>query len=496
MGSWFGEVACLIAGALLTLSFAPFEIFPLAILAPAILLAAWLTASTARAFLRGLIFGMGFFGTGVSWVFISMHDFGNVPIWLSVIITMGFVLILALFPATNGYVFNRYFPKTSPAKIICVFPATWVLFEWIRSWIFTGFPWLFLGYSQMDSPLKGYAPFMSVYAVSLAVAVSSALLLSAILSFKREQAKNAYFYLFGLALIWALGGSLSFLSFTKSDGKPFQVSLVQGNVPQELKWVPEHLQPTLDLYQHLTEQHWDSKIIIWPEAAVPITLQDAQDYLAGITTQATKHDAAVITGIFIKSPQSHEYYNSVITLGKGSGLYIKQHLLPFGEFTPIKRYIGKLLDFFQIPMSDVSPGDGKLFPIIVNGIKISTFLCYEIAFPEEVLRHDGNIGIILTATNDAWFGHSIAQVQHLEMARMRSLELGRPGLFVGNSGLTAFITPTGKIQSAAQPFEQTVLTDIVQPTQGHTPWQRFGMDPILLILIILLFFGWKQCRPK
>lgn len=486
MNSGLGELLCLLAGALLTLSFSPFEIFPIAILAPAMLLATWLNVTAKRAFWRGLIFGIGFFATGVSWVFISIHDYGNAPAWLAAIITISFILILALFPALNGYLLNRFFKNSHPAKILCAFPAIWVLLEWIRSWIFSGFPWLLLGDSQIDSPLNGYAPFLSVYGVSLTVVLSSALLLSAIASFIRGRAKSGYFYLLGLAFIWVLGTLLSFISFTKPDGKPIQVSLIQGNVPQELKWVPEHVQPTLDLYQKLTAKHWDSKIIIWPEAAIPLSLQEAEDYLSTITKEAIRHHSTVITGIFIKAPTTRNYYNSVITLGEGSGLYIKHLLVPFGEFTPMKRYLGKLLDFFAIPMSDVTSSNSNLAPININGIKIATFLCYEIAFPEEVLRQDGTMGLLLTATNDAWFGHSIAQAQHLEMARMRSLETGRPGLFVGNSGITAFITPTGKIQSAAPPYELAVLTDTIQPTQGKTPWQRFGMDPILLILIIMV----------
>lgn len=486
-----GSILSFIAGALLTFAFAPFKIFPLAILSPALLLACWLNVSPIRAFWRGYFFGIGLFATGVYWVFISIHTFGNAPAWLATVITIGFVFILALFPAINGYVLNRFFINNK-TKIIYIFPVLWVFFEWIRSWIFSGFPWLFLGYSQINSPLKGYAPFLSVYAVSLAVVLTSALVVMIFLGLKEKNKKLIYFSVIGIILIWALGAILNLISWTKPVGKPVQISLVQGNIPQELKWVPDHVKPTLKLYQTLTEQHWDSKIIIWPEAAVPIPFQDAKDYLNHIASQALKHHTTVITGIFIKAPVNNDYYNSVVALGQGFGIYLKQRLVPFGEFTPMKVYLGKLLNFFDIPMSDVASGGGKPQPLIIGDIKIGVFICYEIAFPEQVRYQDGDIGMLLTVSNDAWFGHSIAQAQHLEMAQMRALELGRPILFVSNNGMTAFIDPSGKIHSEAPPFEQVVLTASMQPMQGKTPWQRYGMDPILLILIIGLILGWKR----
>jgi len=492
--AWLGELFSLLAGAALTLAFAPFSIFPLAVLSPAVLLAAWLPVSAKRAFWRGLLFGIGFFGTGISWVYVSIHDFGNLPVWLASLITFLFILILALFPAFQGYLFNRFFPVSNPIKIACAFPALWVLLEWVRSWFLSGFPWLFLGYSQIDTPLNGYAPLLGVYAISLAVLVSSGLLVNAVIAFRKQQAQKAYFYLLGMAFIWVLGGVLNFILWTTPNGKPLQASLIQGNVAQELKWVPEHIQPTLDLYQKLTAQHWDSSLIIWPEAAIPITLQDAEQYMINMSKEASKHHTTLITGIPVKAT-AESYYNAVIAVGNGSGIYAKQHLVPFGEFTPLKKYIGKLLDFFEIPMSDMIPPSEKIIPFLTaNHIKITPFVCYEIAFPE--LQDTSQSGLLLIVTNDAWFGRSIAQAQHLEIARMRSIETGRPSLFVSNSGITAFITPTGKIQSAAPPYVEFVLTDTIQPMQGKTPWQRFHMDPLLLGLIILLIVSWKKRHAK
>jgi apolipoprotein N-acyltransferase len=493
--SWLGEACSLFAGILLTLAFAPFEIYPLAILSPALLVAMWLKISPQRAFWRGFLFGIGFFGTGVNWIFISVHNYGNASMGLAGSITFAFILILSLFPALNGYLVNRFFTQPNRGKIICAFPTIWVLLEWLRGWVFSGFPWLFVGYSQIDSPLKGYAPLFSVYGVSLAVLLSSALLVNAILSYLHKRVKEAYLDLFALTFIWIIGTLLTFINWTVPDGKPIQVSLIQGNIPQEIKWNAEHAQATLNLYQKLTEQHWDSKIIIWPEAAIPLSLQDAADYLTTLANKAIAHHTAIITGIPIKA-NDQDYYNAVISLGQGSGLYIKQHLVPFGEFTPLKPLFGKLLDFFEIPMSDMISINNQAGPFIVNDIKIASFICYEIGFPEQVLMNNYASGILLTVNNDAWFGHSIALSQHLEMARMRAVELGRPILFVSNTGITAFITPSGKIQSAAPIDVEYALTDFVQPMKGRTPWQRFHMDPILLMLAATLFFGWVRSARR
>jgi apolipoprotein N-acyltransferase len=490
-----GDAFALFSGAALTLAFAPFSIFPLAIISPAVLLCLWLNVTPRRAMLRGFLYGLGLFGTGVSWVFISIHTYGDAPIWLATLITCGFVAMLALFPALNGYLFNALFPKNTTTKQLCAFPALWVLFEWIRSWIFTGFPWLFLGYSQINSPLKGYAPLFSVYGVSLAVLLTSALLVNIFYNDRKYLFRN----LILIIGIWFISFGSSLIPWTKPTGQPLKISLIQGNIPQNLKWTWEELTPTLQSYQQMTEKNWASNIIIWPEAAVPIPLHDALDYLRTLHLEAKKHNTALITGIPIENQQKNGYYNAVLTIGNGFGFYFKQHLVPFGEFTPLPKFIGRFLDQFHIPLPNTVANTTQPGPILAHGLKIATFICYEIAFPELVLNDDGKIDMLLTVSNDAWFGRSIALAQHLEMAQMRSLEMGRPAAFVSNTGITAFILPDGKIQSRA-PIEQAyVLTDMVQKTTGKTPWQYIGIDPILIILASLLMtaaIAQKKQRKK
>jgi apolipoprotein N-acyltransferase len=475
----------LLAGMLLTLAFAPFGIFPLGILSPALLLYTLLNATRERAFWRGFLFGLGFFATGVYWIFISIHTFGNIPAIIAFFITAGFIAILALFPAFTASLFHRFYSQKKSLRMLLGFPVIWVILEWIRSWLFSGFPWLFVGYTQMDSPLKGYAPILSVYGVSLLTIFSSALLVYLFLQFKKSHYRQMYFGLLTLALVWTVGGVLSLKTWTKPVGTPIQISLVQGNIAQELKWSYDQIQPTMEKYVAMTRAHWDSKIVIWPESSIPLPLQNASDFFEALGEEAFKHQSTLIFGVPVRA-RPNEYYNGVLAYGMGKGIYFKKRLVPFGEFIPMKEVFGKVLNFMNVPMSDFIPGTEDFAPITIDNIKIATFICYEITYPEQVLSYDGNINLILTVSNDAWFGKSIAQAQHLEMARMRALEMGRPVISVSNNGITAFIFANGKVQSAAPPYQDYVLTDTVQPMQGETPWEKMGMDVVLVLMMVMI----------
>lgn len=492
-----GDGLAIIAGMLLTLAFAPFDITPLGILSPALLLALWLQVTPRRAFFRGWLFGLGLFSTGVYWVYISIHTYGEATILLSSVITVGLINILALFPAVTGWILNRYFPVNNDTKILCAFPVIWAFFEWLRSWLFTGFPWLSLGYSQVHAPLKGYAAIFSVHGITLLMLISAGLFLNALFYLKpKKNVGVAYQHLFTLVLIWVVGAALSFVNWTKPVGEPIQVSLVQGNIPQEVKWSPEQLLPTLKIYQDLTSEHWDSKIIIWPEGAIPIPLQSAQEFLEVMNSTAKSYKTTIVTGIPVKAPGVDGYYNAVIATGTGDGMYMKRRLVPFGEYIPFENILHNVLTSLNIPMSDFITSRRTFPPFLINGVRMSVFICYEIAFPEQVMDKDPNIGMTLTVSNDAWFGHSIAQAQHLQIAEMRALELGRPVLFVSNNGITAIINPKGRVQSSIPPYETAVLTDKVQPYQGLTPWQQVGLDPWFIGLILLLIIAARARKAK
>jgi len=490
-----GDVLALIAGALMTLSFAPFRIEPLAIIALALLGALWLPVSKNLAAKRGWLFGLGLFGTGVYWVYISIHDYGNVYPIPSLFLTLLFIAVLALFPAMVGYLLNRYFSKNDNIKLTLAFPALWVSFEWIRSWIFTGFPWLIVGYSQIHSPLKGFAPIFGVFSVSLAVLYSSVFLIKGIRSIHAKKYRVAYMQFMLLIALWTVGGLLTLKSWTKPFGPPIKVSLVQGNIPEQLKWTSDMIQPTLDTYRKLSAPYWKSDIVIWPESAIPITLEDASDFVNEMDAIAKKNHTTFITGIPVS--EDSRYYNAVIALGDGHGFYLKHRLVPFGEYIPFRKVFHLAFDILHVPMTDFSADKNPAQPIEAGKLKLLTFICYEIAFPEQVNFYNKDINLLLTVNNDAWFNHSTALSQHLEMAAMRALEVGRPVLFVSNSGITAIIDAKGNIQSEAEPFVQTVLTDKIQPTEGRTPWQYLKMDPVLFIIVYLLAkAAWQQRTQK
>ncbi len=489
-----GNALATLTGILLTLAFAPYHFYPLAIFLPTVMYGLWQFLSAKQAFWRGWWFGIGFFGFGIYWIFISIHTYGNASIYLSALFTGGLIAILAIFTGLTGFLLNRYFQYSTDTRLFCAFPAIWVFLEWVRSWIFTGFPWLLLGNSQIYSPLRGYAIF-GVYFVSWVVLLSASILFKIFSQARQKQFRSCFLALFILIVIWIIGAGLNLVQWTHPQGAPIKVSLVQGNIPQEMKWSPDTIQSTLETYRKLSEPHWDSKLIIWPEAAITVPMQRVQDYLDQMNDIAKNHDANLITGIPVETVTGNSYYNAVIMLGKNKGYYIKERLVPFGEYVPFSGALQKLLDVLNIPMSNfVPPTNFNTPPMQIDDIKISTFICYEIAFPQLVRTPDENISLLLTVSDDAWFGRSIAQAQHLEIAQMRALEMGRPVLFVSNNGLTAIINAKGNIQSIAPPFQEYVLTDTVQPMRGKTPWQRVGMDPILLILIFSILIAIRQNR--
>lgn len=485
----------LLLGSSLALAFAPYDIFPLAVVAPAGLFALWLNASAKKAFWLGLIFGCGFFGVGIYWVFISIHLFGDVPNAMAGLITVALILYMSLFPAAAGYLTNRYFPTNNTSKLVLAFPAIWVITEWVRGWLFTGFPWLLIGYSQTNSPLKGLAPILSVYGVSLALVVTSALIVNAILNFRKSNYRPAYFSLLAVTFIWTFSAALNLITWTQPEGKSLSVSLVQGNIPQSLKWSPGHLQLSIDRYLQLTEPLWGKdKIIIWPEAAIPLPLPEAGKLINDLDSRAKMTGSHLILGIPIQSDNGVDYFNSVVTLGEEQNVYLKRLLVPFGEYVPFANIFSGIFNFMNVPISNLQPGKRDQKPLMVGNVKVLTSICYEIAFPEMIRTRDKTIGFLLTVTNDAWFGKSSAQAQHLQMAAMRAIELMRPVVFVSNDGITAIIGPDGKIDSAAPAHETYVLNGNVQPRSGITPWMLNGMDPLLFILICFLAIAYKAAR--
>lgn len=478
---WQGDALAFAAGAALPLSFAPFDTGFLAPLTVAVLFLVWVDARTGRAAWRGWLFGLGMFGFGVSWVHESFR-FSHVALPLAVVLTALFVLVLALFPALLGYLVARFSTGGERLRLLALFPAGWVVAEWVRGWFLTGFPWLQLGYSQLGWPLAGLAPVVGVYGVSWAVALSAGLLLTALTQGGRGRWRYGLF----LILLWGGAWLVGHIQWTEVSGPPTKVALIQGNVPQDVKWLAEWRRPTLDLYLDLTRRHWDADLVVWPETAMPAFYHAARGFLDDLAREADRNATDLLIGLPVADRADGRYFNSAIALGDVEGVYRKRHLVPFGEYLPFKPVLGGVVDFLQIPMSDFSPGP-RVQPLLeVAGHKVGMSICYEDAFGEEVIEALPEATLLVNLSNDAWFGDSVAPAQHLQMARMRALETGRYLLRATNTGISAIIGPDGEVLARSPQFEVHALAGEVKPMAGVTPYARLGNLPVVLGILALL----------
>jgi apolipoprotein N-acyltransferase len=470
----------LLGGALLPLAFAPFGWAYLAILSLLLLFRSWLDATPARAFLRGYLFGLGQYGFGVSWIYVSLHDYGGADGVTATGLTALFVMFLALYPALAGFLARRFSPSASPAvSLLLVFPSIWVLVEWFRGWFLSGFPWLQVGYSHITTPLGAIGPLAGVYGVSLAVAALSGLFLYAFYG-------RRYRAILAMVGIFAVCAGLGRIQWTQPAGAPFKASLLQGNVPQNVKWQPEFQQATLDLYTEMTRKHWDSRLIIWPETAVPAFYHQVKDtYFAKLQGEAEQNDSDLLIGIPVLELPTDNYYNALVGLGSHSGAYFKRHLVPFGEFLPLRPVLGFVLDLLEIPLSDFSRGAEGQEPLVAAGYPLAATICYEDIFGQESLTDLPRAAYLVNVTNDAWFGDSIAPHQHLQMAQMRARETGRYMLRATNTGVTAVISPDGTIVKQAPLFQKAAITAEIVPMQGATGYVRFGDRPVIIALFAM-----------
>ncbi|HEV2614057.1 MAG TPA: apolipoprotein N-acyltransferase [Gammaproteobacteria bacterium] len=463
-----------IAGAILPMAFAPVGFEGLAILSPVVLLFLLDNISPKQALLRGLVYGLGFFGFGAYWIYISIDTYGNTNFIIAGIITAGFIGILAMFPAVMCYVYKKYI------NAFFGFACLWVIFEWIRSWFFTGFPWLLLGQSQTNNLfLKGYAPIVGVYGLSFLTVFTASLFYN--------LCKNNKKILSGIlfVLIWSAGYCLNYIQWTHPISEPFPITLIQGNIPEMTKWDPHQAYKSLKTYEALSAQHLDSKMIIWPEAAITMLNVDAKPFLEDLNKTAEQHKTAIITGIPIY--KNNKYYNGAIVVGDGHGEYLKRHLVPFGEYVPLEKYLRGLIGFFNLPMSSFTPGPQVQHLLSVQGMSVAPFICYEIAY-SHLLRTDlPRAEILVTMSNDSWFDQSEALAQHRQIAQLSAEMTQRYMLVATNSGKTAVIDPFGNIVASAPENQPAFITSSVQAMGGTTPWITFGNWPILILMLIGLF---------
>ena len=489
---WKGLIA-LSAGAIMVPGFAPFGWFPLPLLALAVLAVLLSGAGRRDAFLLGWLFGIGQFGAGISWVYVSIYLYGDAGLALSLAVMLLFVLFLALYPALMALGIAGMRTGSVGAFYLVAFPAAWTLSEWVRSWLFTGFPWLNLGYSQIDSPLAGYAALLGVYGVGWLTALSAGLL-----AWWFSVGRRARFTApAGLVLLWVSGFALTHYHWTEATGEPLLATLVQGNIPQELKWQPEQQRATMDRYTELSREHFDSDIIVWPETAIPAFYDQVEDdFLAPLRQELARHDVSLVTGIPVLERTHWNYYNSVISLDQPGRFYYKVHLVPFGEYLPLRDWLAGVLGFLPVPQADFTAGSLQQPLLEVAGYPVGTSICYEIAFGEQLIHALPAAAFLINVSNDAWFGDSLAPHQHLEMARMRARETERYLLRATNTGISALIDADGRLLVRSRQFETQALTGEVQPRSGATPYVRWGNRPVVLLCLGLLLLVWRDSARR
>ena len=494
---WLGNSLSLVAGALITLTLAPFDLWPLTLVSCIILYLGLSTLSPRQATLRAWCFGFGLFASGTSWVYVSIHDYGAAPAPLAFFLTIAFVAGLALLLALFGWLWARFFRQNNHSiSNAFAFAALWVAIEAFRGWFLTGFPWLYIGYSQLQGPLAGLAPLGGVWLISFALALSSVLLISLVKSQQWPARISA-----GLLLIaiWSLGLTLQSKQWTEPSGQALSVTAIQGNIEQNLKWDPAQIEAQLLLYQSLTLNAAPSDLVIWPETAVPVLKEQALGYLGSMNRLMSQRESALITGLPLRQRDSYgdlRYYNAITTLGDSQGEYRKQKLVPFGEYVPLQDVLRGVIAFFDLPMSDFARGPSQQAPLEAKGYKIAPYICYEVVYPEFATELAAQSDILLTISNDTWFGTSIGPMQHLQMAQMRALEAGRWMIRATNNGVSALIDAKGKITATVPQFQQAVLTGTVIPMQGLTPYLRWQSWPLILLCALSLLLAVLQRKRQ
>ena len=482
------------AGAVLPLAFAPFGQFWIAPLSYAALLYLWRDAAPWRAARIGFVYGCGGFGFGTYWTYIAVRIIGGAPVPVAVFLTGGLIAICAAFIALAGYVGARWFRARGAVAWLGVLPALFVLTEWMRGWMFSGFGWLSAGYSQTDSWLMGFAPLAGVHAMGYAVLLTAGAVVTLAIGTHRERAVAVVVAL----AVWAGGFAARQHEFTQAKERAVSVALVQGAIAQDMKWKPEQLQGTLALYGGLTEQSAGTDLIIWPEAAIPTLIEYVPNYLASLRKTVAKSGSTVVLGILRLPPgaseSSESFQNIVVALTDPVQTYVKRHLVPFGEYFPVPGFIRDWMRYMNLPTGDAVEGARDQPPLDAAGERVAITICYEDVFGSEQLHYLPDATLLVNVTNDAWFGNSIAPHQHLQIARVRAAEAGRYLLRAANTGVTAVVDPHGHVLSTVPQFEAGVLKHTVRGYTGATPYARVGNYAVLALIVLVLVAGYAAKR--
>ncbi len=479
---WFASVwvllVAVLAGASIPLAFAPIGHAWIAVVSPALLFVVLARAPRRLGLWAAYLYGVSYFGAGGHWIYVSVGQFGGGPL-VAIIFCVVLALAFGLLIWAVARLWYWFRPSSETLGLMVTLPVCWMVVEWVRSWLFTGTTWLQLGYSQTDTWLAGLAPVFGAFGLSLLLSILAGVLAWAMLAQARKPAAIAAAAV-GAAL---LAGALLARDWTEPAGEPVQVALLQGNVPQDEKWLPQNREPILERYRRLNSRFWGADVIIWPETAIPAFFhQVSADYLAPLALEAEDRGTDMLVGVPAWDRDSGRVFNSVVSLGAEVDFYHKRHLVPFGEYVPFRAALGGMLDVFGAPVSDFSPG-WEANTLRLGGFDMAVFICYEITFPNQVREFLPQAQVLVNVSNDAWFGGSVGPHQHFQKARMRALEMGRPLLRSTNTGITAAVDQRGVVIDRVPQFTVDALLVEVTPHTGMTPYARWGDWPVLLLVL-------------
>lgn len=478
MPTWVSLLLAPLSGAVFCLGLAPFDLWPLTGVSIAVLF--WLLTGTSRPVLVAWLYGVGKFGAGASWIYVSINVYGNAPPPLALFLVVLFVALVSfLFCLPIGYLYGRLRSQTAVGgSEALLFVGCWGLLAWVSTWLLTGFPWLFAANGLLHTPMSGWLPVLGVLGTSLLFALSAVALVMLVL-----QSSRRLLWAGVSALPWLLGLLLGQVAWVE-PGPRQTVALVQGNIDQAVKWREDQRLPNLERHLSLSAEHWDSDLLVWPEAAITMYPQQAQRVLEQLARQADASDTAFVFGIpgVERDGDAYTFYNLAMGVGEARGRFAKHHLVPFGEYVPLQSVLRGLIDFFDLPMSSSSPGARNQPNIRTQFGELAMAICYEVAYAGSLRGHAATAALLVTLSNDSWFGTSIGPLQHMQIAQTRAAENGRYLVRATNNGVTAIVDHRGHIVSQLPQFEPGVLRGEVQVMQGRTPFSYTGAIPFLVLL--------------
>lgn len=493
--NWNRETLAFALGCLSVAAFAPFGIHPVIVVALAVLFWCWHEQSPLRCARIGFAYGFGLFIVGISWLYISVRNFGHAPAALAIAVVIAVAAAQAAIIAAAGYL-QALATNLHALRYLLLIPSLWVMSEWVRGWLFTGFPWLYVGHSQSDTWLAGWVPYLGALGASFALCLCAGAL--ALLALERSNAAPGRLLALVFALLpWAGGAALASAEWVRELPNPVSAALIQADVSMGDKFDSQSANRTLKFFIETSAEAYRSDLVIWPETA--LAYSDEQLSAINFWERLKTHPAHFIVGVLDYQSDAGDaeptVYNSVFGIGEEVQVYRKSHLVPFGEYVPFRNLLRWTSGFVQLP-GDMTPYDAPQGPLDIAGQKVGVTVCYETAFSDEVLKSLPEATMLVNVSEDAWFGSGIAPYQQLQIARMRSLETGRPLLRAANQGVSAAIDHRGQIIASLAQRDGKVLDVQIRPVEGMTPFTRIGHALLApgCAIAILICFGLARLR--